>query len=61
MTFVYNIRPSVVGANKISACKFVRKCLENDICDILKNYFTLQQHERETRNNELILKLPSIK
>ena len=54
-------RPSVVAGNKIRACKLVRKCLDNDICDILKNYFTLQQHERETRNNKLILKLPSIK
>jgi hypothetical protein len=39
---------SAVNANKLRACKLVRKCIDNDICDIFKNYFTVQQHGRET-------------
>ena len=33
--------PSAINVNKIRACKIVRKCLNNDICDHFKNYFTL--------------------
>ena len=52
---------SVVNANKTRACKLVRKCLERETCEQLQNYFTLQEHERQTRNNNYTLKLPRIK
>ena len=53
--------PSAIDVNKIRACKIVCKCLNNDICDHFKNYFTLQYHEKQTRNNEYLLRLPNIK
>ena len=30
-------------------------------CDSFKTYFTLENHARETRNNEYLLKLPTIR
>ena len=32
-----------------------------DICEHFQNYFTLIEHEKETRNNNCTLRLPSIK
>ena len=52
---------SVINANKMRACKLVRKCLVKDICDHFQNYFTLIEHEKETRNNNCTLRLPRIK
>ena len=52
---------SVVNANKTRACKLVRKCLDKETCEQLQNHFTLQEHERQTRNNTYTLKLPRIK
>ena len=46
---------------RLRACKLVRKCLERETCEQLQNYFTLQEHERQTRNNNYTLKLPRIK
>ena len=46
---------------KIRACKLVRKCLENDICEHFQNCVFLIGHEKETRNNYYTLRLPSIK
>ena len=43
--------PSAIYVNKIRACKIVRKCLSNDICDYFKDYLTLQYHKKKTRNN----------
>ena len=43
--------PSAINVNKIRACKVVRKCLNNDICEHFKDYFTLQNHAKHTRNN----------
>ena len=39
----------------------MQKCLDKDICEHLQNYFTLIEHEKETRNNNCTLQLPSIK
>ena len=50
-----------VNANKAGACKLVRKCLDKDTCWQLHNYFTLLQHEKQTRNNQFNLILPKIK
>ena len=46
---------SVINANKMRACKLVRKCLDKDICEYFQNYFTLIEHEKETRNNNCTL------
>ena len=52
---------SVVNANKLRACKLVRKCIDNNVCDLFKSYFTVQHHGKEMRNNDNILKLPAIR
>ncbi len=52
---------SVVNANRIRACKLVRKCLDKETCEQLQNHFKLQEHEKHTRNNKYTLKLPRIK
>ena len=52
---------SVVNANKTRTCKLVRKCQRRETCEQLQNHFTLQEHERQTRNNNYTLKLPRIK
>ncbi|MCP4483066.1 MAG: hypothetical protein GY823_00665 [Flavobacteriaceae bacterium] len=48
------VLPSVINANKIRACKLVQKCIDKDICDIFKDYFTIQNHEK-------CLKMPRIR
>ena len=52
---------SIDSFKKRNACKFVRKCLENYICENFENYFTLQHHEKSTRNNNIYLKLPVVR
>ena len=53
--------PSVMNANKIRACKLVRKCIDKDICDIFKDYFAIQGHGKETKNATNSLKMPKIR
>ena len=53
--------PSVIDCNRKRACKVVQKCLHNDICSIFYNYFTIINHDKKTRNNECLLRLPNIK
>ena len=43
------------------ACKLVRTCLRKDICEHFHNYFTLIEHEKETRSNNCSRRLPRIK
>ena len=52
---------SVINANKMRACKLVRKCLDKDVCGHFQNYFTLIEHHKETRNNNRTLRLPNFK
>ena len=52
---------SVVNANNTRACKLVPKCLDKETCEQMQNHFTLQGHERQTRNNNYTLELPRIK
>ena len=41
---------SIINANEMRACKLVRKCLNKDICGHFQNYFTLMEHDKETRS-----------
>ena len=52
---------SVVSANKIRACKLVRKCIDKEICDIFQGYFEINDHNMRTRNNQCLVKFPKIK
>ena len=46
---------------KKQSCKFVRKCLDGKVCSNFINYFELQNHEFNTRNNAAAIKLPKVK
>ncbi len=52
---------SVTNANKIHACKLVRKCIDKDICDTFQGNFHINDHKMQTRNNQGLIKLPKIK
>ena len=61
-----DVRPNqqattVVNANKTRACKMVRKCLDKQTCEQLQIHFTLQYHERHTRNDNHTVKIARIK
>ena len=49
---------SVTIANKIRACKLVRKCIDKDICDTFQGYFEINDHKMRTRNNQCLVTLP---
>ena len=38
-----------------------RKCLAKETCEQMQKHFTLQEHEKRTRNNNYTLRLPRIK
>ena len=52
---------SVTNANKIRACKLVRKCIDKDICVTFQGYFEINDHKMCTRNNQCLVKLPKIR
>ena len=39
----------------------MHKCLDNDICEIFKDYFEIKQHKTETRNGGCLIRLPGYK
>ena len=45
----------------VRACKLVQKCFDKETCEQLQNHFTLQEHEKQTQNNNYTLTLPRIK
>ena len=46
---------------KKRACALVRKCLDGNVCSSLQKYFTVINHNKETRNNAHLLRLPAVK
>ena len=52
--------PSINQIPKTKICKFIWKCLDSQPANFV-NYFTLIEHNRETRNNKCSIWLPSIK
>ena len=52
---------SIENLIKRQCCIVVKKCLENDTCYNFKNYFQVNQHRINTRNNNNSLKLPRFK
>ena len=61
LVMVAGVFPKDINANKMRACKLIRKCLCKDICEHFQNYFTLIEHEKETRSNNCSRRLPRIK
>lgn len=53
--------PDTVNMIEMRACNFIRRCLDNDVCENFKNYFTKTNHTRNTRNNRNSLKLPNLR
>ena len=53
--------PSVIQCNRKRACEIVRKCLVKGISSLFHNYFTIINHEKKTRNNDCLLRLPKIR
>ena len=53
--------PLVSDMIKKRPCKLVRKCLDGNVCSTLQNYFTVINHNKETRNNAHLLRLPAVK
>ena len=51
---------SVTNANKICACKLVRKCIDKDISDTFEGYLEINDHKMRTRNIQCLVKLPKI-
>ena len=39
----------------------VNKCLKNDVCSNFKDYFSLNKHKIDSRNNNSLIKLPKVK
>ena len=49
------------AANKRRACTLVAQTLNGEICEPFESYFTIQQHEKNTRNNCTNILIPSFK
>ena len=52
---------SIESRMMINACSFVKQCLNGKSCESFQNYFQINKHSKETRNNDKMLKFPSIK
>ncbi len=53
--------PSVINAEKIRACKLIRKCIDQNICAVFKDNFKAQQHGKDTSNDKNCLKMLKIR
>ena len=53
--------PSLLKMIKLRACIFVRKSLDGNVCDHYENYFKLNKHNINTRNNKHMLVLPRMR
>lgn len=53
--------PTIQGFRKRTACEFVRKCLDDMICENFHNYFEKVNHSIATRNNNVSLRLPALR
>ena len=52
---------STLDLLKQHACQIVRKCLDGESCDNMNGYFEILAHERCTRNNGLLTRIPKIR
>ena len=43
------------------SCKIVRKCLNGELCAKFNEYFAINNHQKNTRNRNVLLKLPKVK
>ena len=50
--------PTIDSMIKKRACTLVFDSLKSNVCDVMKGYFTKTIHGKNTRNNEISVKLP---
>ena len=54
--------PNIIDIIECESCLLVKKCLEQEIHNpIFDEYFTMISHEKGTRNNNCMLRLPRVK
>ena len=52
--------PSIEKMFHKESCILVRKCLEHRTCSNFRNYFEINQHMINTRNDSFMIKLPKV-
>ena len=53
--------PFTMNIIKKNECMLVRKCLCQETCENLHDYFEISNHRFNTRNNGCLLKIPNVK
>ncbi len=53
--------PSIKAGVKKRVCILVFDTLQGNVCDAMKDYFIKNAHEKNTRNNQHLVKLPKVK
>ena len=53
--------PSLENETKKQSCLFVKKCLDQTVCDEFKDYYKIIQHNYNTCNKGFLLKLPKMR
>ena len=53
--------PSTINLIKKQNCVAVKRCLENNTCYNYTKYFQINEHNINTRNNNIMIKLPRYK
>ena len=54
--------PNIMDVIKYESCLLVKKCLQQETHNpIFDEYFTMISHEKGTRNNNCMLRLPRVK
>jgi len=53
--------PSIQNDFCKHAVKLVRKCMEGNVCENFVNYFEINEHNKNTRNKNILLTVPKIR
>ena len=53
--------PSIVQSLYKRACKTVRQCLDKEMCTNFHDYFSINEHNRNTRNMAALINIPKVK
>ena len=53
--------PSIDAGVKMRSCKLVLDTLQDNVCDAMKDYFVINAHGKNTRNDKHLVKLPQVK
>ena len=53
--------PCIINSIKRETCGIVRRSLDKKMCSNFNEYFTINEHTRNTRNAGYLLKVPKVK